>query len=83
MAQNHWAANIKVKPTQLPADSTKTSENNSLQNIYGKSINTILEPMQLALKLALEGCGTTSPNPSVGAIITKDGITVILTLIHI
>ena len=32
--------------------------------------------MQLALKLALEGCGTTSPNPSVGAIITKDGITV-------
>lgn len=32
--------------------------------------------MQLALKLALEGCGTTSPNPSVGAIITSDGIVV-------
>ncbi|MBO55696.1 MAG: riboflavin biosynthesis protein RibD [Dehalococcoidia bacterium] len=32
--------------------------------------------MQLALQLALEGCGTTSPNPSVGSVIVNGGTVV-------
>ena len=31
------------------------------------------EYMRLALELAKKGCGWTSPNPMVGAVIVKDG----------
>ena len=31
------------------------------------------EYMRLALELAKKGCGWTSPNPMVGAVIAKDG----------
>jgi len=36
--------------------------------------------MRLALQLAKRGCGWTSPNPMVGAVVVKEGIGAVLPL---